>query len=212
MYKNFSECFEIGANFIIYAIKQNQKIIYYTDSDYNKELTNRIETFNSVENISKLFKLINVNKKLKKNITSKRFLKLLRHNFEEIKDKNSTKRVLINFSKSPKFTNLINIDTLAHLNILCTKNSTNMMCQFEIGKITSLDLLNILKTYPRLIENDYVFNSPFYIEPSEIISETLSDREKIKSLTEKEIKILRSIVNGLSNRKINSKFCSVFFI
>ena len=59
--------------------------------------------------------------------------------------------------------------------------------------------------HSKIIENNYIYISPFYTPPEEIISKIDIDEEKINSLTQKELKILRLIVNGLSSKSISNE-------
>lgn len=114
-------------------------------------------------------------------------------------------RVLINLTSLKNFTEFNKLILSSKLNSFCLKNNILLLCQFDMSQLTSTDLLEILKTHRYIIESDEVVNNNFYSNPAEHLSQIRIEREKIHLLSNREIKILKLIVNGLSSKKISEE-------
>ena len=125
----------------------------------------------------------------------------------KIKNKKEVIRVVLNFSKTVSYKKILTSNIVNYLNLVCTSKPIIVLCQFEIDKLSSSELLAILKTDSKIIESDYIHVNPFNIETKEIIEKISSEEQKIKSLTKKESEILELIVNGLSTTSISEVCC-----
>ena len=70
------------------------------------------------------------------------------------------------------------------------------------NKISSQDLISIMKTHPVVVENNLVYKSPMYLTPDTIIKDFDNEHDKYNALSTKEQRVLVLITSGLSNSGI----------
>lgn len=210
LYKNSTEADDAASRFIIEGILQEQRIYYLSDKEIPRQVLIRL--YNNTnglnkESISRYLKWIKVNPDTGSGIFMySSFMKQAEKSiYDEIKRSggNSLSRLIIN--KLPSLhenTGTLDIRTAARINKLCKRISVILMYQFKLDKLSSEDLLNVMKSNPKVVENDYVHESPFYLDPRNIdVTQDFSIRIS-EHLTVQEEKILRGIINGLSNKAI----------
>lgn len=211
LYHSVSESHEIASRFLLEGIKNKQHTVYISDRDMDEGLKSRLN--NNIDGIDsdvirKDIKFIRVNNPVSSgsfpySLFIEQVCSALTSVFTK-KPANTPYRVLLH--KKPSLldnqSNGYDIPASVQLSGLCRKFPVIVMSQFCVEKINSRDLMNILKTSPVIIESDYVYESSFYNDPL-MISDKESKRIDVKGrLTEQEKKILRGIVNGLSNKAI----------
>ena len=117
------------------------------------------------------------------------------------KDKKS--RVLMNFNKtSDKFNDNERLRKCIYLDKLVYEIPILHLNQYEIKKINSQNVLDILKTHRKVIESDHLYENPFYKEPDELIAKLDKELEVYSTLSFREKRVLTLIVDGLSNVKV----------
>lgn len=211
LYHSISESHEIASRFLLEGVINKQRTVYISDRDMDEGLKSRLN--NNIHGIDsdvirKDIKFIRVNNPVSSgsfpySLFIEQVCSALTSLFTK-KSGNTSGRVLLH--KRPSLldneSNGYDIPASVQLSGLCRKLPVIVMSQFSIDKINSRDLMNILKTSQVIIESDYVYESSFYTDPL-MISGNESKRIDIKGrLTDQETKILRGIVNGLSNKAI----------
>jgi DNA-binding CsgD family transcriptional regulator len=206
LYFNDTERFEIGANFLIHGIKNREKCIYISDKILPKELIERLT--GSGVNIDKARKErhleeITIGIHSEKTREPHSFVRFIKQSLEAYLD-SKTKLLRILISNKEVYSNS-DADFAwekASLNKICFEKPIILMNQFEIGRIGPVDLVNIFKTHPMIILEGLVYESPFYVPPDKIMAKLQSESDKFRTLTSKEKRILRYIVNGYSSKSI----------
>ena len=90
----------------------------------------------------------------------------------------------------------------AMLDKFCQAKPVILMNQYDIRKISSVDVLNLLRTHQKIILDNTLHESSLYLTPDVIISEMESELNKYECLTLNEKKILLHIAGGFSSREI----------
>lgn len=206
LYYNDSECYEIAANFLVQGVENKQKCVYISDRRAPAELTSRLEG-HGVFNKEKAFEEILINNPMKETKRVNAIISNLKSSMDKMLKKwHRPLRVLMVHSDLFYFlTNSERLWKKAFLNKICIERPIIMMNQFHVEKISSRDLLSILKTHPTIIENNVVYKSPMYIKPDVIIKDFKNEYDKVKALSGKEQRVLILITNGLSNSGIAEK-------
>lgn len=206
---NSSESNEVGSRFILEGLMKGQKCFYISDLPVPSEILFRIKNNSYMldqSTIHKTFRELTVNYSRKKDyFTYSEFLKQVykRIASETEKKGEGTKRFIIN--KKPQinyFSDIFDPYASADIHMISNEKPVIIMYQFQIDRITSTDLLNIMKSVPKIVENEYVYSSSFYINPKEMISSDQVQPSIMEHLTHQERKILRGVVNGHSNKMI----------
>lgn len=210
LYKNGSESNEIASRFILEGIRLGQKTVYMSDRDISDNIISRLNNNifsidrENVKRNTKFIKISNPNNTgsfLYSSFLEQAQRKLISE-FSKQKREPLTRVIL---HKKPTLLNSttgFDLISSAELNKLCKKLPLIIMYQFQLDKIDSEDLLHILKMSPNVIESDYVYASSFYTDPWTITNSEKRDYKINDLLTDQEIKILRGIINGLSNKVI----------
>jgi DNA-binding CsgD family transcriptional regulator len=208
LYDNDSECYEIAANYFIHGIKSGNSCVYISDRHAPQELLKRLEGHGIVrqENTKGgAFEELVISNHLKEPRRADEIIAIIERGLDKIIRKGKKPvRVLMALNGDPFFflTDSERLWMKAHLNKMCLEKPVIMMSQFNIGRISSKELLSIFKTHPTIVETNHVFKSPLYVEPDKILRESNNELDKLKMLSGKEKKILRLITNGLSNSAI----------
>jgi len=204
LYYNDSECYEIAAKFLVQGLKNKQKCVYISDRHAPAELTSRLEGHGISNSKEKTFEEILINNPMKETKRVNAIISNLKNSMDKMLKKwHKPLRVLMMHSDLFYFlTNSERLWKKAFLNKICIERPIIMMNQFHVERISSRDLLSILKTHPTTIENNVVYKSPKYIKPDMIIKNFKSEYNKFKALSGKEQRVLVLITNGLSNSGI----------
>lgn len=202
-YGNNSERHEISARFIADGLSKNEKCIIFNDENCSNGLISRIKIYNvDVEKHRDNKKFIEINLS-KEGINEKNPEDLL-DIIEKIADESQKiKRIVLN--RKLAFIHLnenYQLNFEAKLSLLTRKKPLILINQFDISKISAKSLLNILKTHPVIIEEDFVYKNSLYSNPSNIILRLNDEVNNLEKLTPKEIEVLTGIVNGTSNKDI----------
>jgi DNA-binding CsgD family transcriptional regulator len=207
LYSHESECLEIGTKFIVHGISNRNKCIFICDGKIPTSFNERL--MESGLDLSKLrknrdFEELNLNTHKKEIQDPKSFAKFIR---DKIENTFNVGRNIVRILISNKHTYL----TYSHTELLLKKilldkmseeKPVILMNQYEIDKLTSRDIVNLLKTHSKIIIDEHLYKSPFYIPPRTLLKELNQERSKYDDLTPKEKTILRYIVRGLSNKNI----------
>ncbi len=207
IYYNETECHEIGANFFIHGIKRKEKCLYISGKILPKEFIYRI-TGSGIDlnkaRKEKDFEEVVLGMHLEKIKDPSSYIRFLKLKIEAfLKDSKKISRILItNEDFSTSYNNADIAWQKASLDKICSEKPIILMNQYEIRKIGSEDLINIFKTHHKIILENVLFDSPFYVTPDMILSSLSTESNKYGTLTNKEKGILRHIVNGLSSKSI----------
>jgi DNA-binding CsgD family transcriptional regulator len=206
IYSNNTERLDIGTKFIIHGVRNKEKCIYISDKVIPNEFIYRLGAagidINTARRQGSFKELIIFKKQADGMKEPNSFINQLSPILEEIsKNSNMTIRVLRN-KESLFYTheNLLRREAL--LDKLSSEMPIIFMCQYDIRKIASQDLMNLLTTHRLVVLENTIFESPFYTSPDEILAKLDQASSKIGLLTDKEKEILRYIVNGYSNNDI----------
>lgn len=209
IYKNSSESSEIASRYILEGLRAGQKCIFISDTGLPRGIISRLQNNSlgidkkNIENNVRDIKIMNIG-----NNTNYQYCAFLEQSQKKIiaesTNKNSSpSRVIV--SKDPAFVqnyDSFDIKTTLQINNECKKLPIILMYQFHLNRISSKDLMSILKLNRHVIENDYAYKSVFY-QPDRNIPQGDIDKKNInKVLTIQEKKVLNGIINGLSNKKI----------
>jgi DNA-binding CsgD family transcriptional regulator len=206
IYSNNTERLDIGTKFIIYGVRNKEKSIYISDKVIPNEFIYRLEAAGIDINKARRqgsFKELTIFKKQADSMKEPNsFIAQLSPILEEIsKNSNMAIRVLKN-KESLLFTH----DNLLRREALLDKLTTEMpiifLCQYDIRKIASQDLMNLFTTHRLVVFENTLFESPFYTLPYELLARLDQASSQMEVLTDKEKEILRYIVNGYSNNDI----------
>lgn len=210
LYKNSSESNEIASRFILEGLRHGQKTFYVSDRDISDSIVSRLNNNNfsidreDIRLNTKFIKIPNLSNTGSFPYSSflEQAQRRLISGFSKQKREPLTRVIL--HKKPSLLDNSTGFDLMgsAELNKLCKKLPLIIMYQFQLNKIGSGDLLNILKVSPYVIESDYVYASSFYTDPWTITTSEKRDNKINDLLTDQEKKILRGIINGLSNKVI----------
>lgn len=208
LYKSDSESSEIASRYILEGLNLGHQTIYISDKDIPDEVILRLHNNNmgiDSETIAKNTRSIKVSDPGHGGVFMySSFLKQARETIGSVSARNNPlSRFIIH--KVPSFldnTNSFDIMEAAKINSICGKLPIVLLYQFQLNSINSEDLLNILKVSPRIVENDYVYESDFFVNPSEIPESDKPESKINDLLTQQEKNVLRGIVNGLSNKTI----------
>ncbi len=203
LYGNNSERFEIAARIIADGLSKKQKCLIINDQKTPSGLISRIEIYKI--NLKKHrdngeFVEIDLQKSGLNEKNPEDLIELLENIASEGAE---TKRIVLNRKLSFIYLHenyQLNLE--ANLNLIVKNNPIILFNQFDITKISSRSLLNILKTHPLVIEEDSVYKNPFYSNPRNIILKLDSEINRLEKLTPKENQVLSGIVNGKSNKAI----------
>lgn len=123
-----------------------------------------------------------------------------------INKKNKNSRVLMNFNQSSeKFNDNERLRKSIYLDKLAYKIPILLLNQYEINKINSHNVLDILKTHGKVIKSDHLYENPFYTETDELIAKLNKELEVYSVLSFREKRVLTLIVDGLSNVKVSKE-------
>ena len=208
IYNNNSERFEIASRFISDGLKQGQKCIFVNDTKIPEELIARLKILDIQVDKCLKNKSISEIKLINNNIDGTTFndpIKSIEKELRRLSKKNKGLkfRILSSYITSlPNINNNYQLYLHSSLNILAKENPVIFLNQFELSRMNSRSLLNILKTHQIIIEDNFVYKNSFHNNPKEIISKLDKEKSKLDSLSTQEIKVLSFIVSGLSNRNI----------
>lgn len=207
LYYNDTECYEIAANFLAQGVKNKKTCVYISNRHAPAELTSRLEghgVFQSGNGKEKAFEEILINNPMKETKRASAIISNLKNSMDKILKKGHRPlRVLMMHSDLFYFlTNSEKLWKKAFLNKICIEKPIILMNQFHVEKISSHDIISILKTHPTVVEHNVVYKSPMYIKPDIIIKDFKSEYDKFKVLSGKEQRVLVLITNGLSNSGI----------
>jgi DNA-binding CsgD family transcriptional regulator len=207
LYYEDAECFEIATSFILNAIKSGEKCAYLSDRPAPKDLISRLRGHGIVKfghGKDKIFEELIISNPVKESKKAQALVCKIENKIDgALGNYNKPLRVLMMHSDNCYF--LANSDRLwkrAKLDRICLNKSIILLNQFNVDRLNSKDILSIFKTHPVIVERDKVYRSPLYIAPESIIKDMKKESEKFKSLSGKEKKVLRLIINGLSNSRI----------
>ncbi len=208
IYKNSTESSEIASRYILEGLYLGHQTVYISDKDIPDEVILRLNDNNMgieneiIRNNTRSIKLSDPGYGGVFMYSS--FLKQARETIiSALSGNESITRLIIH--KTPSLldnTNSFDIMAAAELNGICSKFPVVLMYQFQLNRIGSEDLLNIMKVSPRIVENDRVYKSDFFADPSDIARRERRDTNITELLTPQEKNVLRGIVNGLSNKVI----------
>jgi len=207
LYYEDSECYEIATSFIVNALEANNRCVYLSDRPVPQELLSRLRghgILKSQNSKGRVFEEVIINTPLKESNKAEALVGKIESKLDSLlKSTNSPLRVIMMHSDNCCF--LTNSDKLwkkAYLNKMCIDKPMISMNQFHIDRLSSKDVVSILKTHPTIVERGRVYSSPLYIKPEHIIKDMEKESEKIKDLSRKEKKVLGLIIDGLSNSGI----------
>ena len=204
---NHSECYEIAANFLAQGIKNTRTCVYISDRHAPAELTSRLEgqgVFHSENGKENAFEEILIQSPMKETKIASTIITNLKSSLDKILKKGH-KPLRVLMAHSDLFYFLSQPERLwkkAILNKLCMEKPIILMNQYHVERISSHDLISIMKTHPTIVENNLVYKSPMYIKPDMIIKDFKSEYDNFKALSGKERRVLVLITNGLSNSGI----------
>jgi DNA-binding CsgD family transcriptional regulator len=205
LYSNNVERLEVGASFILHGIRNKEKCIHVSDKPITKEFIYRLKgsgiDVNKVT-LEKQFEDINISGKQRENWEDPQsFVNFLKPKVEAAWENGQRVRILRSKVSLPySHTNLLWREAL--LDKFCSEMPVILMCQFDIGRISSQDSVSLFKTHPMVVLDNMIYESTFYTSPDDILSKVQGEYNTYASLTSKEKAILRYIVNGYSNRSI----------
>ncbi len=207
LYYDVSECYEIATNFFVHGIKHKNKCVYISDRPAPSDLLNRLKGYGvSKFNNSngEIFEEILLRNPVKNSKKAEAFITNIQNKIDGVLRKgHQPLRILMIHSDNFYFlTNSKRLRTRACLNKMCLEKPIILMNQYQVDRISSKDILSILKTHPTIVESNNVYKSPLYVKPETIIQGLEKEEEKFKVLSGKEKKVLGLIVNGLSNSGI----------
>jgi|GEM_PF-1095998 len=210
IYKNSSESWEIAARFILEGLKAEQKCIYISDTGIPEGIITRLHNNSlgigndEIRNNVRDIKIMNLNNHANCHRNSA-FLEGARKKLISESGKKGGHPVRFIISKDPAFVyhpESFEMNTSLLIIRDCEKLPAILMYQFHINRISSEDLLNIMKVNRHIVENDRVFKSVFYEPPGNLAPEAEEKHDLSTLLTIQEKKVLNGIINGLSNKKI----------
>lgn len=207
LYYDDSECYEIATSFLVHGIKRNDKCVYISDRPAPKDLLVRLKGHGIAEyekGSGKIFEEILLPNPVKKSKKAEVFITSMQNKIDGVLRKgHKPLRILMIHSDNFYFlTNSERLRTRAYLNKMCLEKPIILMNQFQVDRVSSRDILSIFKTHPTIVESNNVYKSALYIEPETIIKGFENDVGKFKALSDKEMKVLGLIINGLSNSGI----------
>jgi len=207
LYYNDTECYEIAAKFLTHGLNCKSTCVVVSDRRAPQELTSRLEGNGVIrtENGSvKVYEEIIIKNPIKENKRASAIVSNLRTSLDKVLKKGrGPLRVLM--MHSDLFYFLSNKERLwkkAFLNKICMEKPLIMMNQYPVNKISSQDLISIMKTHPTVVENNVVYKSPMYLAPDTIIKDFDREHDQYKTLSAKEQRVLVLITSGLSNSGI----------
>ncbi len=207
LYYNDTECYEIAAKFLAHSIKCKLTCVVISDRRAPLELISRLEgngVIRTENGSAKAYEEIIIKNSVKENKRASTIVSNLRISLDKVLEKGrSPVRVLVMYSYLFYF--LSNKERLwkkAFLNKLCMEKSLIMMNQYPVNKISSQDLISIMKTHPTVVENNFVYESPMYLAPDTIIKDFDKEHDRYNTLSAKEQRLLVLITSGLSNSGI----------
>lgn len=208
LYYNDSECYEIAAKFIADGAASGASCAVVSDRRAPYELTSRLVGSGVISSEggkrSKAYEEIIIKHPLKDNKRASTIVSDLKLSLAKVLKKGPLPlRVLM--MHSDLFYFLSNAERLwkkAFINKLCAEKPIIMMNQYPVGKISSSDLISIMKTHQEIIEKNTVYESPMYVSPDTIIKDFDSEHDRYSALSTKEQRVLALITSGLSNSGI----------
>ncbi|MGB2693326.1 MAG: LuxR C-terminal-related transcriptional regulator [Thermodesulfobacteriota bacterium] len=207
LYYDDSECYEIATNFLLHGLESNNKCVYMSDRPAPLGLLSRlsghgISKFKSSN--KKAFEEILINNPIKESKKAQSFINKVRSKIEVFlnEDQGPIRVLMVHSDNFYYFTNTERLWIRAYLDKICLENPIILMNQFNVDRISSKDLISVLKTHPTLVEKNIVYQSPLYLDPEAIIKDLEKETETFKALSGKEKKVLELIINGLSNSGI----------
>lgn len=207
LYYNDSESYEIAAHFISHALSSGTDCAVVSDRRAPFELTSRLigrGAISSQDGYLKTYNEIIIKHSVKENKRSSAVVSEIKQSIEKILKKGS-RPLCVLIMHSDLFYFLSNKERLwkkAFLNKLCIDKPIIMLSQYPVGKTSSLDILSVMKTHPKIVENNIVYDSPMYVHPETIIKDFDNEHDRYKALSSKEQRVLVLITSGLSNSAI----------
>ncbi len=207
LYFNDSECEEVGAQFVLHGLKKKQHCLYVSDRVIPDQFIERLESGGvnlKSSSQQKCFERILISDKSDNTRDADAFIDFINNKVEKVLGKQSglLRILMLHKGLSPIFAGSEKLRKNALLNKACNEKPLIVMSQYEAPKISSLDLLDIFETHPKIIKQNRIFDSPFYKSPENVIGSLEQDTSKYDTLTNNEKSILSRIVNGKSNRVI----------
>jgi len=196
IYENDSEC----------CIKAGKTCVYISDRPAPPDLLKRLEG-HGVRHMGKTraFEEIVLANFLKEPRRPDTFVSHIEKSLDKAAKKGGRPvRVLMALNTDPFFslTPSERIWIKASLNKLSLEKPVIMLTQHNVERISSKELLAIFRTHPTIVERGAVYQSPFYLEPGELMREGENELDKFGMLSGKEKKVLALITSGLSNSAI----------
>ena len=220
IYKNKKEQLSIVIPFILTGLKDNLKCIYIADENTKHEI---IETFRKVINIDEYINSNQVEVLTKDEAYLRdgffdpdKMIELLRQNEKKaLKDGYNGLRVTGEMTWI--FTTLPGVERLmeyeAKLNYFFPESSCSALCQYNEKKFKPEILLDVIRTHPKIIIYDTLYENPRYQPPDEFFAQmrgeihlktyekardTIIQRKRMEKMTEQQEREKKLILDSMS--------------